>query len=174
MIREVSTALPDAVGVQLFDAVVLGGTLGIFLATALQLRGRKVAVIERNQLVGRDQEWNISRSDMQVRLCPTSAIFEFFGISFDTLVTTTAGAWTKMNFAELNCSLKLGLFVQPFVSEGILTEAEVEDVIVSEFNPVRVAFENISEITTTNILNCGVSPRCMIELLKQRFLRAGG
>jgi len=49
-----------------FIQVVLGGTLGIFLATALQLRGKSVAVVEQNRLVGREQEWNISRADMQV------------------------------------------------------------------------------------------------------------
>ena len=51
---------------QEFDVLVLGGTLGIFLAAALALRGKRVAVIERNQLRGRDQEWNISRADMKV------------------------------------------------------------------------------------------------------------
>ena len=44
--------------------VVCGGTLGIFLAAALQLRGLKVAVVERGPLKGRAQEWNISRKEM--------------------------------------------------------------------------------------------------------------
>lgn len=47
-----------------FDVVVAGGTLGIFLAAALQLAGLSVAVIERGQLVGRAQEWNISRKEI--------------------------------------------------------------------------------------------------------------
>ncbi len=65
--------------------VVLGGTLGIFLATALQLRGKRVAVVEQTAaLVGREQEWNISRADMKVQqgqssigtmsLCPAAPI----------------------------------------------------------------------------------------------------
>lgn len=58
--------LPHNKSAACYDIVVLGGTLGIFLATALQLRGRKVAVVERNKLVGREQEWNISRADMKV------------------------------------------------------------------------------------------------------------
>lgn len=49
-----------------YDVVVLGGTLGIFMATALLLRGYSVLVLERNQLRGRDQDWNISRADMKV------------------------------------------------------------------------------------------------------------
>lgn len=41
-----------------------GGTLGIFLAAALQLRGLQVAVLERGPLKGRQQEWNISRKEL--------------------------------------------------------------------------------------------------------------
>jgi hypothetical protein len=47
-----------------YDAVVCGGTLGIFLAAALQLRGLRVAVVERGPLLGRAQEWNISRKEL--------------------------------------------------------------------------------------------------------------
>ena len=52
-----------------YDVVVLGGTLGIFMATALLMRGYSVLVLERNQLKGRDQDWNISRADMKVGVC---------------------------------------------------------------------------------------------------------
>ena len=48
-----------------FDVIVCGGTLGIFLATALQRSGVKVAVLERGKLKGRAQEWNVSRAEMQ-------------------------------------------------------------------------------------------------------------
>eukprot|EP00892_Ulva_mutabilis_P010734 jgi/Ulvmu1/8032/UM004_0269.1 len=48
-----------------FDVIICGGTLGIFLATALQLGGVKVAVLERGKLAGRAQEWNIARSELQ-------------------------------------------------------------------------------------------------------------
>lgn len=44
--------------------VVCGGTLGIFLAAALQLAGLRVAVVERGPLRGRAQEWNISRKEI--------------------------------------------------------------------------------------------------------------
>jgi hypothetical protein len=44
-----------------YDVVVCGGTLGIFFAAALQLRGiTKIAVLEAGKLKGREQEWNIS------------------------------------------------------------------------------------------------------------------
>jgi lycopene cyclase CruP len=48
------------------EVTIAGGTLGIILAAALQLRGFKVAVIERGELKGRVQEWNISRAELGV------------------------------------------------------------------------------------------------------------
>ncbi len=48
------------------EVAIAGGTLGIILAAALQLRGFKVAVIERGELKGRVQEWNISRAELGV------------------------------------------------------------------------------------------------------------
>ncbi|PPS16245.1 hypothetical protein GOBAR_AA04329 [Gossypium barbadense] len=46
------------------DVVVCGGTLGIFIATALITKGLKVCIVERNILKGREQEWNISRKEL--------------------------------------------------------------------------------------------------------------
>ncbi len=37
---------------EVFDAVVCGGTLGVFLATALALKGMKVAIVEKGPLRG--------------------------------------------------------------------------------------------------------------------------
>ncbi|MEM7772481.1 MAG: FAD-binding oxidoreductase [Cyanobacteria bacterium P01_A01_bin.37] len=51
-----------------WDVVICGGTLGILLGTALVKQGWRVALIERGQLRGRDQEWNISRKELQVLL----------------------------------------------------------------------------------------------------------
>ena len=49
-----------------YDAVIVGGTLGIAIAAALALGGFRVLVIERGLLRGRDQEWNISRHELDV------------------------------------------------------------------------------------------------------------
>lgn len=51
-----------------WDIVICGGTLGILIGAALQKRGWRVAVIERGILRGRDQEWNISRKELEVFL----------------------------------------------------------------------------------------------------------
>jgi lycopene cyclase CruP len=48
------------------DIAIAGGTLGIILAAALQQRGLQIAVMERGELKGRVQEWNISRSELMV------------------------------------------------------------------------------------------------------------
>jgi lycopene cyclase CruP len=55
----------DAIAVD-WDVVVCGGTLGILLGAALAQRGWRVALLERSTLRGRDQEWNISRHELQV------------------------------------------------------------------------------------------------------------
>ena len=49
-----------------YDLVISGGTLGILLGAALQKQGWRVAIIERGMLRGRDQEWNISRKELDV------------------------------------------------------------------------------------------------------------
>ena len=47
-----------------YDVIVCGGTLGIFVATALKLKGHSVLVVEAGKLRGRQQEWNISMDEL--------------------------------------------------------------------------------------------------------------
>jgi hypothetical protein len=47
-----------------YDVTVCGGTLGIFIALSLQLKGHRVAVVEAGRLLGREQEWNISMNEL--------------------------------------------------------------------------------------------------------------
>ena len=110
-----------------FDVVVCGGTLGILLAAALQKRGWRVAVLEKGVLQGREQEWNISRHELQ------------------TLI-------------ELE----------------LLTETELKNIIVTEYNPARVQFHQGQPLWVKNILNIGVSPRLLLAKLKEKFLTWGG
>ena len=46
------------------DIIICGGTLGILIATSLQKQGYSVILIERGKLRGREQEWNISRQEL--------------------------------------------------------------------------------------------------------------
>lgn len=49
-----------------WDGVICGGTLGILVGTVLAQRGWRIVLIERGILRGREQEWNISRQELQV------------------------------------------------------------------------------------------------------------
>ncbi|MEB3251403.1 MAG: FAD-binding oxidoreductase [Cyanobacteriota bacterium] len=49
-----------------WDVIIAGGTLGVMLAAVLAQRGWRVALVERGQLRGRAQEWNISRQELGV------------------------------------------------------------------------------------------------------------
>lgn len=74
-IREGSTSVPtvvtqsqEPVGNLDWDVVICGGTLGILIGSALAQLGWRVALLERGILRGRDQEWNISRQELEVFL----------------------------------------------------------------------------------------------------------
>lgn len=110
-----------------FDVVVCGGTLGIFIATALCSKGLRVAIVERNILKGREQEWNISRKEL----------------------------------------LEL-------VKVGILGEEDIDEITAAKFNPNRCGFGGKGDIWVENILNLGVSPAKLIEIMKNRFVSLGG
>jgi lycopene cyclase CruP len=61
-----------------------------------------------------------------------------------------------------------------FIELGLLTEAELECAIATEFNPVRVSFAQDSELWVKDVLNIGVDPVYLLETLKARFLESGG
>jgi lycopene cyclase CruP len=126
-IAQVVQTTQEKLGDKDFDAIVCGGTLGIFIACALQRRGWRVAIIEQGLLKGREQEWNISRQ-------------------------------------ELNAFLELEL----------LTESELETAIATVYNPARVGFQGGKDLWVRDILNIGVDPIYLLEVLKQKFLAAGG
>lgn len=110
-----------------FDIVISGATLGILIGTALAVRGWRVALLERGTLRGRDQEWNISRQELEA-------------------------------FVELN----------------LLSVAEIEKAVATEYNPARISFPDTPDIWVRDVLNIGVDPVYLLETLKQRFLQAGG
>lgn len=110
-----------------WDVVVCGGTLGILLGATLAQRGWRVAVLERGQLRGREQEWNISRQELQ-----------------------------------------------DLVDLDLLSEAELETAIATEYNPARIQFSDSEPVWVRDVLNVGVDPVYLLEVLKQKFLAAGG
>lgn len=57
---------------------------------------------------------------------------------------------------------------------GLLTATELEQAIVTEYNPVRVSFAGGPDLWVRDVLNVGVNPVFLLETLKSRFLAAGG
>lgn len=110
-----------------WDVVICGGTLGILVGAVLAQRGFRVALLEKGILKGREQEWNISRRELQ----------------------------------EL-------------VNLGLLSDTEREQAIASEYNPARIQFGDAPPLWVENVLNVGVDPVYLLEILKQKFLQAGG
>lgn len=121
--------------------------------TDSQERGHRVCVIERNELRGRTQEWNISRHELEVS--PTaqqsngqplyqwslrSQSYEAIGLS-------------------LSCGIQGNRLVQGVIQKGLITAAEIEQAIVTEFNPTRISFKGSKDIWVNDVLNIGVSPR---------------
>jgi flavin-dependent dehydrogenase len=65
---------------------------------------------------------------------------------------------------------------------NVLTKEDLDEVICGEFNPIKCGFYDSSgkrrkeenEITTENVLNCGVSPTKLIEKCRKNFESNGG
>ncbi|MBD2100105.1 NAD(P)/FAD-dependent oxidoreductase [Leptolyngbya sp. FACHB-261] len=109
------------------DVVICGGTLGILLATGLQAQGWRVALLEAGLLQGREQEWNLSREELET-----------------------------------------------LVQLELLTPDEREQVITSEYSRGRIAFLGGPDHWATGVLNIGIYPVTLLELLKNKFLTLGG
>ena len=70
-----------------FDVVIAGGNIGILFATALVLRGLRVAVLEAGSLRGRAQDWNASRKEVMelvtAGVISLEEVDEVIGIEFN-------------------------------------------------------------------------------------------
>ena len=66
------------------------------------------------------------------------------------------------------------LELQELIELGLLTVEELEGAITSEYNPVRIKFDGGKEYWVRDVLNVGVSPAKLLEVLKRKFLAAGG
>lgn len=56
----------------------------------------------------------------------------------------------------------------------LLTEAQLDTAIASEFNPNRIQFMDGPAVWVKDVLNVGVDPVFLLDTLKTRFLEAGG
>ncbi|AFY72725.1 hypothetical protein Syn7502_00573 [Synechococcus sp. PCC 7502] len=56
----------------------------------------------------------------------------------------------------------------------LLSEIELESAIATTYNPGRIGFKGGEEIWVRDVLNLGVSPVILLDILKEQFLAAGG
>ncbi len=57
---------------------------------------------------------------------------------------------------------------QALAEVGLLSEAELQSCIDTEFNPVRVGFSGGPQLWVNDCLNLGVSPRKLLDLIKAK------
>jgi lycopene cyclase CruP len=109
LIPSVISQNQTALGETDFDLVIAGGTLGIFIGAALQKRGWRVALLERGILRGRDQEWNISRLELN----------SFLELDLLTEAELNQAIATKYNPARVGFYQGYELFVRDILNIGV-------------------------------------------------------
>ncbi|KAJ8600452.1 hypothetical protein CTAYLR_001438 [Chrysophaeum taylorii] len=132
-----------------FDVCVLGGTLGIFAAAALQRGGAKCVVVERGRVAGRNQEWNLSLDEV----------------------------WDLVAAGVFDASDVDGAVGTPDVRE--VFEGEPGTLVASHFGSVRAGFndresDDPQEIWMPSVLNIGVRPDVAVARARANFEGAGG
>ncbi|MEH2287389.1 FAD-binding oxidoreductase [Nostoc sp.] len=115
-VRENSAPVPTLVkesqqplGVVDFDVLICGGTLGILIGCALAVKGLRVALLERGILRGREQEWNISRKELDV-------FVELKLLSEEELATAIA---TQYNPARVSFAGGTEVWVEDVLNIGV-------------------------------------------------------
>ncbi len=64
--------------------------------------------------------------------------------------------------------------LEVFLELNLLSEAELEKAIATEYNRARISFLDGPSIWVRDVLNLGVDPVFLLETLKRRFLESGG
>ena len=107
--RDIVFEEPDApVEAADFDVVVCGGNIGILLATALVLRGLRVAVLEAGVLRGREQDWNASRKEVmelvEAGIISQEEVAEVIGIEFNPVSAASSSSEQQQRAAAASSS----------------------------------------------------------------------
>lgn len=99
----------EPLGTPEWDVVICGGTLGILVGAALAQQGWRVALLERGMLRGRQQEWNISRHELQV----------FMELGLLTTQELNQAIVTEYNSARISFFGGSDLWVQDVLNIGV-------------------------------------------------------
>eukprot|EP01025_Chloroclados_australasicus_P020507 TRINITY_DN2162_c0_g1_i2.p1 TRINITY_DN2162_c0_g1~~TRINITY_DN2162_c0_g1_i2.p1 ORF type:complete len:538 (-),score=39.30 TRINITY_DN2162_c0_g1_i2:30-1643(-) len=146
-----------------YDIVICGGTLGIFLACALQKSGLRVAVVERGLLRGRQQEWNISRFELnelvEENVISQNQLDDCINIEFNPIRAGFYGGedlWVE-NVLNLGVSPdKLVKYCkQNFVEAGgkVYENCKVSGVQIFS-NGVQLSAESLQALTGKMLVDC--------------------
>ena len=136
-------AASSSSGTTTYDVAVCGGTLGILLACALQARGQRVVVVERGPLVGRDQEWNISRAELETL------------VPLGVLTQAQADRCVTGEFNPIRCGF-YGSETPPMVTRDVLNAGVKPAVLVAT---VRENFEALGGVVHERTALTGLDVR---------------
>ncbi len=64
--------------------------------------------------------------------------------------------------------------LEVFLDLELLSDAELEQAIATEYNPARISFFQGPDFWIRDVLNIGVDPVFLLDTLKSKFLAAGG
>merc|ERR1712176_90149 len=174
-----------------YDVIIAGGTLGIFFALALLIQNPdlKICVVEGGKIRGREQEWNISRKELeelfQLGLITKEEMEEVIITEFEGCrsgfknkeVTPLTGGYFSNNIGyECFTPNVLNLGVSPkLLLEKVLTRFQnlggyvkeeyfLKEVLVSESKGIAVSTSNGNDIITARLLLDCMGNRSPISL----------
>ncbi|MEA5502355.1 FAD-binding oxidoreductase [Halotia wernerae UHCC 0503] len=64
--------------------------------------------------------------------------------------------------------------LEVFLELDLLSDAELKQAIVTQYNPARVSFHDNIEVWVEDVLNIGIDPVYLLATLKNKFLAIGG
>lgn len=166
-----------------FDVVVCGGTLGIFYAAALQAKGKKVAVVERNKVAGRAQEWNISRKELlaliKLKVLSPDQIEQCVAIEFNPVrvgfkMDTSPSAVDKGFEVYVRDILNLGVYPDKLISltkesferlGGVVLENSALSAVNIYNNGVEVQYSTAAPGTTENKVTASLTAKLVLDAM---------
>ena len=146
-----------------FDVIVVGGNIGILIATALAVSGLKVAVVEAGALRGRAQDWNASRKEVmelvEAGVLTKEEAEEVIGIEFNPVRCGFAGGEDVWLTDVLNVGVRPQVLIgharaRLEASGGrVFENAPLAEVAVGEASAV-VRTATGDELSTRLVLDC--------------------
>jgi len=184
-----------------YDVIIAGGTLGIFFALSLLIQNPnlKICVVEGGKIRGREQEWNISRKELeelfQLGLITKEEMEEVIITEFEGCrsgfknkeVTPLIGGYFSNDIGyECFTPNVLNLGVSPkLLLEKVLTRFQnlggdvkegyfLKEVLVSESKGIAVSNTNGNDIITARLLLDCMGNRSPISLQQRSGQKPDG